>query len=439
MKELSIEEKAQRFDEAINTIRNLVKAGLIYEDAAIQVFHELKENEDERTWIINYLNNRILNSTIIAEKENLKKAIAWLENQGEQKKSHDTCDSSMMDNKKSPYGEKRDFGYFEENPTDKVEPKFKVGDWITNGATNPTQISSIKDGMYFTHNDTIGGDVESIDKEYHLWTIQDAKDGDVLAYKNDIVIFKENSYNPNDKSGCMFVYCSCNNFYEIGGINPTVYKPATKEQRDLLFQKMKEAGYEWDAEKKELKKIEQTQVIVIDCSDTIKDNWELIHEFVTKFGRIPKDEDELNVLIEYVLKRQKFAWSEEDENQLAAAINIVANSGHTCTSDWLKALKERVQLQNGYNPYKEVVESIAEMCKHYDTASHSGLRDFYDNVRVKCKDAKEYDSLYPQNTWKPSDEQIACLQDAVTRYVREGFIAATLTSLLEQLKKLREE
>lgn len=28
--------------------------------------------------------------------------------------------------------------------------------------------------------------------------------------------------------------------------------PATKEQRDLLFQKMKEVGYEWDSEKKEL-------------------------------------------------------------------------------------------------------------------------------------------------------------------------------------------
>ena len=37
-------------------------------------------------------------------------------------------------------------------------------------------------------------------------------------------------------------------------------KPATKEQRDLLFQKMKEAGYEWDADKKELKKIEQKLV-----------------------------------------------------------------------------------------------------------------------------------------------------------------------------------
>ena len=32
-------------------------------------------------------------------------------------------------------------------------------------------------------------------------------------------------------------------------------KPATKEQRDLLFSKMKEAGYEWDSEKKELKMI----------------------------------------------------------------------------------------------------------------------------------------------------------------------------------------
>ena len=36
--------------------------------------------------------------------------------------------------------------------------------------------------------------------------------------------------------------------HSIEGIHP-----ATKEQRDLLFQKMHEFGYEWDAEKKELK------------------------------------------------------------------------------------------------------------------------------------------------------------------------------------------
>ena len=34
-------------------------------------------------------------------------------------------------------------------------------------------------------------------------------------------------------------------------------KPATKEQRDLLFKKMNNAGFTFDFEKKELKKIEQ--------------------------------------------------------------------------------------------------------------------------------------------------------------------------------------
>ena len=34
------------------------------------------------------------------------------------------------------------------------------------------------------------------------------------------------------------------------------FHPATKEQCDLLFSKMKEASFEWDAEKKELKKVE---------------------------------------------------------------------------------------------------------------------------------------------------------------------------------------
>jgi hypothetical protein len=33
-------------------------------------------------------------------------------------------------------------------------------------------------------------------------------------------------------------------------------RPATSEERDLLFAKMREAGYTWDADKKELKKIQ---------------------------------------------------------------------------------------------------------------------------------------------------------------------------------------
>ena len=58
---------------------------------------------------------------------------------------------------------------------------------------------------------------------------------------------------------CYFAYDSEDGFTEgkyhfIGSASDC--KPATKEQRDLLFQKIKETGYEWDVDKKELKKLD---------------------------------------------------------------------------------------------------------------------------------------------------------------------------------------
>ena len=95
-----------------------------------------------------------------------------------------------------------------------------------------------------------------VDKNVRLWTIQDAKDGDVLATSAGAFI-----YNGNNCGGSYpGSYCGINNLgsfqtgIEYYWTRKKVY-PATKEQRDLLFQKMKEAGYEWDADKKELKKL----------------------------------------------------------------------------------------------------------------------------------------------------------------------------------------
>ena len=57
-------------------------------------------------------------------------------------------------------------------------------------------------------------------------------------------------------------YCSCHkdgSFIRDYDLMPAEYfnevYPATKEQCDTLFQKIKEAGYEWHANKKELKKM----------------------------------------------------------------------------------------------------------------------------------------------------------------------------------------
>ena len=94
------------------------------------------------------------------------------------------------------------------------------------------------------------------------------------------------------------------------------YVPATKEQRNLLFKKMHEAGYEWDADRLELKKIEQ-----------------------------------------------KPAWSEEDERMYRGLHNLIYSTlycdSRKESSDWLKSLKDRVQPQNTWNPSDEQMENLS--------------------------------------------------------------------------------
>lgn len=139
-------------------------------------------------------------------------------------------------------------------------------------------------------------------------------------------------------------------------------------------------------------------------------------------------------------------WSEEDETRLTNIIIMLKEgaSHHfikddiTKAVDFLKSLRHQKYV--GYNPYKATVESIAEMCKHYHIGSHSILRDFYDNVKVKCKEAIEYDEEYPQKQWKPSEEQMEALDDFIyAKYPNIEKHGAVVKSLYQDLKKLIEE
>ena len=136
-----------------------------------------------------------------------------------------------------------------------------------------------------------------------------------------------------------------------------------------------------------------------------------------------KDEDYINDLIDFFYQNNKLKNTKTD---------IIS---------WLKSLKDRAQLQSVeyYNPYKAVVESIAEMCVHYDKADHSSLEDFYDNVRVKCKDAKEYESLFPQKQWKPSDEQTETLELIINSHSLDAYHLGIVQHLYNDLKKLGGE
>ena len=91
------------------------------------------------------------------------------------------------------------------------------------------------------------------------------KDGDVLFHSdsasNGIFIFKEIL----QCGSIQKVICYCDYDSEDGfclGENHTccytdskILHPATKEQREILFQKMKEAGYKWNTETKTLEKL----------------------------------------------------------------------------------------------------------------------------------------------------------------------------------------
>ena len=138
-----------------------------------------------------------------------------------------------------------------------VKPNFKVSDWVVNKFGDVWHIDSFNSEIYHVSN----GDkycyflIEEQDK-MHLWTIQDAKDGDVLVDKdNNIGIFQkfEGIY------WYSYIYLGCDGElrgFSIGGSHKqTDVHPATKEQRDLLFQKIKEAGYKWNSETKTLEKL----------------------------------------------------------------------------------------------------------------------------------------------------------------------------------------
>lgn len=159
-----------------------------------------------------------------------------------------------------------------------VEPKFKVGDWIVRGegfVYEPSLITEIRD--YYVcellNGERVTYTLNDVHKNFHLWTIEDAKDGDVIAFNDSpdvglplrwVGIYKQPRVVSNKEYWfhCIITPDSTFRGYDSWWVSNA--HPTTKKQRDLLFAKMKEAGYEWDADKKELCKITEPKFKVGD-------------------------------------------------------------------------------------------------------------------------------------------------------------------------------
>ena len=160
----------------------------------------------------------------------------------------------------------------EQKPTDKIESKFKDGDWIVYKDA-VWKVCNIGLQNYYellkTNNEVGIRLIKDVDENAHLWTINDAKPGDIIYAESKFNTFDFIAIFSEIKNKNPWEYCSVDSdsddysddldhwefddhkgFVALDRYN---FYPATKEQRDILFQKMKDAGYEWDAEKKELK------------------------------------------------------------------------------------------------------------------------------------------------------------------------------------------
>ena len=221
----------------------------------------------------------------------------------------------------------------------KAEPKFKVGDLVVQNGLGIYKIAEVCESWYevISYKDGIQYSID-FDKENdcHLWSIQDAKNGDVLVttFEEDNMIVMYHSMCTIDTIN---VHCCLDNKFtraNLGVFDVEDVKPATKEQHDLLFTKMKEAEYEWDAENKELKKIEQKSDSF--CREHCKGFQETGKCFADGDCKDKKEAE------------QKSAWSEEDECYMSECIGAIATKDGWSfeekrkTKHWLKSLKERI-------------------------------------------------------------------------------------------------
>lgn len=276
---MTTEEKAKAYDELF------VKASRIYNkenDMLIMhtievLFPELKGSDGERIRkaLISFLKSPFVNENITDEK--VTPWIAWLEklkvfaehgdglyyfgNNGFTYVGNPTCDNVLWIEKQG-----------EQKPASKVKPKFKADDFILNGDVTDDgkpeifKVLNVQDTWYAVESIYDGRNTIITfkqDSSCRLWDLtKDTKDGDFLVCGKDKLpfIFKGllDKLHPN----CPVAYCGiCED--GIVGISSgdgwwtdeEVF-PANKEQREQLEKAISDAGYIWDAEKKELKKLQ---------------------------------------------------------------------------------------------------------------------------------------------------------------------------------------
>ena len=471
---MTVKEKAIAYDKALEIARQYWnnRAMPIGTNFKLErMFPELKESEGEK--IKNFIFNelaclRATDERGTARYNELTEAIVWLEKPGQQKHvviipKFRVGDEIKTSNEESLTITKIDEnGYWSEDlficgfdeeciwdlvgqkHADKIEPKFKVGDWIIY-KDDIWKICNISLGGYYellkVDGEVIIRHFEGVDKTAHLWTVKDAKDGDVLVLNNEIFIYAHRKQMYSIAVAQCFVD-SAGGFHldgEFGYVeHGGTISPATKEQSDILMKAIADARYTFDFEKKKLKKIEQKSVEL--SADDLPEFESYLCLMFQKFRT--KGVCTNGEIVDFVKEHSQklkdtlcHVWSKEDENRFKNLIELVeqSNEGKGTKEGFIKFIN-RLKSLRPQNKWKPSAWSKEDE-EYFNSIAHALsvllVDPYFDEI--KLEHIGWFNSLKNRYTWKPSDEQIETLKCACGgNYVNLGI----LESLYNDLKKL---
>jgi len=301
--------------------------------------------------------------------------------------------------------------YGESKTVDKVEPKFKNEQWIV-WQNKCYKVNYNGCGYELIDQNGLSTSLEygTVDTSARLWdNTKDAKDGDVLASDNSIFIFQEEYIAEKPIAYCGLM----NGRFLVDGEDACWtnerYYPATKEQRDALMKAMTDAGWKFDFEKKELKKISQ-RMLSAEAKEALYDKsvWN-------------EDDDDMLVIVE--------GW-------LDTLCEYLEDSSFECIPDvefcinWIKSLKDRAQSKQEWSEDDET-KMRAALAFIKSEFPKKGNEEIMEGTIEWLK------SLKQRIGWKPSDEQMIALSEAsgiVGMLTPRGM---HLQSLYNDLKKLK--
>lgn len=244
------------YEEKLNLAKKALETGSYDKSTIEYIFPELKESEDERVKRILYSisSKMACHLALIFTEEEFQCfdawSNAWIKEQ---------CDKSLGKLALETVNEKS------ADKDIKTKPKFKVGDWITNSGGHSFHIGAIGDSRYFfdddghTHEKLSWEFIKNADEHYALWSLEDARDGDILVRNKFNTIDDFDYIFIYNKTSILRAYCYYSKKEGRASVEDrshccpwsmTNIKPATKKQRDFLTKKMIEIGCSWDGENK---------------------------------------------------------------------------------------------------------------------------------------------------------------------------------------------